>query len=161
MLFTKGHKINLKHGHCSDGKTTSTYNTWTNMLNRCSRPNDVSFKWYGARGITVCKRWRKFENFLADMGERPKGFTLDRLDSDKGYSPKNCRWATQEEQRANQRQPKGEANSHSKLTWKDVNAIRELVRRKCPVTQVRLAEWFGVTQTAISRIILHQTWLKV
>jgi hypothetical protein len=66
----------------------------------------VSFRNYGARGITVCYRWKKFENFLADMGERPKGLTLERRDNDGNYTPLNCKWATRSEQMHNRRKYK-------------------------------------------------------
>jgi hypothetical protein len=77
--------------------------SWAGMIQRCTYPKHRKFALYGGRGITVCDRWRTFENFLADMGERPKGKSLDRIDSDKGYTPDNCRWATKSEQMRNTR----------------------------------------------------------
>jgi hypothetical protein len=78
------------------------------MIQRCTNPNGKAFKWYGGRGITVCDRWRNFENFLADMGEPPEGRSVDRIDNDGDYEPDNCRWATRAEQSATQRR-RGEA----------------------------------------------------
>jgi hypothetical protein len=71
------------------------------MLQRCTNPNATKYPQYGAKGITVCDQWRSFDQFLADMGERPLGMTLDRIDGAKGYSPDNCRWATPSEQMDN------------------------------------------------------------
>lgn len=68
------------------------------MGTRCRNPKDESFQFYGGKGITICERWVSFDNFLADMGERPPGTTLDRLDSAKDYEPGNCRWSTPIEQ---------------------------------------------------------------
>lgn len=82
-------------------KGTPTNNTWKMMVQRCCNPNHQAFDRYGGAGITVCERWRTYKNFLADMGERPEGKTLDRIDGKGNYEPGNCRWATWEEQHAN------------------------------------------------------------
>jgi hypothetical protein len=81
---------------------TSTYHIWAAMKNRCTSPNDKYWDRYGGRGITICDRWQKFENFYADMGGRPEGKQLDRIDNNKGYFPDNCRWATPRENASNQ-----------------------------------------------------------
>lgn len=93
----------ISHGHTSGRSKSPTYNSWTAMLDRCTRESHPYYSYYGGRGIQVCARWMKFENFLADMGERPESLTLDRIDPDGNYMPENCRWATRKQQRANQR----------------------------------------------------------
>lgn len=69
-----------------------TYASWSTMIQRTTNPNNTGFTYYGAKGIKVCNRWKKFENFLADMGARPVGMTLHRLDHNKNYEPGNCVW---------------------------------------------------------------------
>lgn len=93
------HAAKITHG----ASKTATYRVWKSMRARCHNPKDSSFKNYGARGIRVCARWNHFDNFLADMGERPVKYTIDRINNDDNYYPQNCRWASYKEQAANKR----------------------------------------------------------
>lgn len=95
-------KLNIRstHGH-SGASRSKTYNSWAGMMDRCEWGGHPSFKQYGAAGIKVDPHWHVFENFLADMGPRPAGTSIDRTDNKKGYFPGNCRWATRLEQALN------------------------------------------------------------
>lgn len=87
------------HGHTNP--QSPTYNSWNNMRQRCTNPEHPRHAEWGGRGITVCERWQSFENFLADMGERPEGMTLGRRNNDGPYDKNNCRWETAEQQANN------------------------------------------------------------
>jgi hypothetical protein len=94
---------NYKHGYGDKYHKTRTYSTWLNIRNKCNSPKNKDYRYYGARGIKVCARWNDFSKFLEDMGEKPIGLTIERVDNDGDYEPSNCRWDTWEAQRLNKR----------------------------------------------------------
>jgi hypothetical protein len=121
------------------------YNTWHGALRRCYNEECKSYPEYGGRGITVCDRWLDTENgyanFLADMGPRPAGFSLDRIDNDEGYSPENCRWADPATQARNRR------NSWIKLSGEDVLEVFRL--RDEGMTLKAIGDLYGASESCI------------
>jgi hypothetical protein len=100
-------KTNIAHGHARTNNRTPVYVSWRAMRDRCENPAATGYENYGGRGIKVCKRWTSFKHFLADMGPRPEGTTLDRYPNPNGdYKPSNCRWATPKQQANARRQPR-------------------------------------------------------
>ncbi len=129
------------------------------MLQRCSTSTRADWRRYGGRGITVSERWRSFENFLADMGECPRGLSLDRINNDGNYELGNCRWATLEQQACNRRPNGGELHWNAKLTVDEVIAIRELARNG--MTYRSLGSMFGVSHANIGDIVRRQEWRRL
>lgn len=111
---------------------TPIFRSWESMKSRCLNPNDPSYDRYGGRGIKVCKSWTSsFESFYADMGSRPKGKSLDRVDNSRNYTPKNCKWSTPKEQAANRR-------STRFLTYKGKSHALAVLAEKFGISNARL-----------------------
>lgn len=96
-------QISTIHSHTLNRKVSPTYGSWRGMRTRCFNPNDPAYKNYGGRGITVCNRWKKFVNFLKDMGEAPVRSQIDRIDNNGHYNKSNCRWTTSKINNRNRR----------------------------------------------------------
>ena len=133
-----------KHGMSN----TPTYDVWARMKARCQNPASTKFGVYGLRGIKVCERWQCFENFYADMGERPIGLSLDRIDTNGNYEPGNCRWASQREQQRNR--------TNNKLTLESARQIVHLA--KSGVTQKSAAAIMGVSPPLVRDILSGRCW---
>lgn len=117
----RGHTKNTRHGQARPGSVTLEYDCWCEMKKRCNQTGRKDSANYIERGITVCERWQKFENFFADMGPKPSPkHSLDRQDNDGNYCPENCRWATKKEQCRNTRRNRWltfEGKTHCLLDW--------------------------------------------
>lgn len=131
---------NQKHGHAAPSGRTGTYRSWEVMKSRCKNKNDPSFEGYGGRGIGFCDRWNSFENFLIDMGDRPHGKSLDRIDVNGNYHVENCRWATPSEQGRNKR-------NNRKVNYRDKL-----------LTIAELAEITGVPYQRLHERIVRRGW---
>ncbi len=113
----------IKHGMARKGNRSREYRSWGTMLSRCRNKNVPEYPRYGGSGIQVCERWSKFENFLSDMGIRPSGTSLDRIDNRGNYEPSNCRWATRRQQSRNTKQNviiRQDDETHCLLEWSEI-----------------------------------------
>lgn len=132
------------HWEAAHWRRTREYNCWRMMRQRCTLNTLKAYKWYGARGIKVCKRWDKYENFLSDMGRCPPNYSIDRIDVKGNYAPSNCRWANIETQARNKR---------NSLTESSVRMIREDAR-----PQKIIAAKYNISQSMVSMIKHQKRW---
>lgn len=140
------HTRNFKHGQGSRKRKTREYSSWKEMKKRCYQVNSKNYKWYGSKGVTVCATWiDDFPQFFADMGLCPDGYELDRIDNSKGYSPDNCRWASEATQSRNR--------EYAKITELTANEIRNDSR-----PSRKVAQEYGVSKSTILNIRNGKTW---
>lgn len=140
----------MTHGESRVGRWTRRYRTWVDMHRRCRDPDYNCWNSYGGRGIRVCKRWKRYENFVEDMGLHPgKGWTLERKHNNLGYWKSNCKWAVAKEQAWNKR--------NMKLTRIQAAEIRK--RRFAGETGPALAKEFGTTRQHVYQISLGKQWI--
>ncbi len=130
----------FKHGHARAGNHSRIYMIWCSMIKRCTNPKDPEFENYGGRGIRVCERWLSFPNFLADMGEPPKGMSIERKNNFGNYEPDNCKWDTIANQARNRR-------TNHILT---INGLTGCLTDLC--------HYFGLSRAAISTRINRHGW---
>lgn len=137
-----------RHGHKTRSGPTRTYCTWNSMMARCYYSDSPGYDYYGGRGIKVCKKWHLFDNFLADMGERPLNTSIDRINGERGYSKANCRWATRTMQARN--------NASCKLNLAAARKIKRLLH-KGVATNI-IARRFSVCTATVRGIGHGYTW---
>ena len=141
--------ISIKHSHCT-GKYSKTYMIWGSMKQRVLNPKNKAFDRYGGRGIGIAEDWLRFENFLADMGEKPKGLSLERKDNDGDYCKSNCKWATTAEQNKNRRKRNPDTYLPKILTKKQHKKILKMLNKG--KFQKQIAKKVGVSQTIVSKV---------
>ena len=128
---------------------TPVYVIWRGMLSRCKRVGNASYASYGGRGVTVCDRWQSFESFLADMGPRPYGHQIDRIDVNGDYEPANCQWVTPALNAQNRR--------NNKLDRSKVEEIRRLYSLG-GISQMELGRRYNVHGATIGSVVRHEQW---
>lgn len=153
-----GNKNRLTHGMTG----TSEHAAWSTMKQRCLNPRNKQYADYGGRGITVCKRWLRFENFLNDVGRKPSPIhQLERADNDSGYGPNNCYWATPKQQANNRRSRRdvGSMNVRSRLTE---SAVKQLLLEHSQGKSVSaLSREHAVSRKLVRNIVQRKTWKHV